>query len=253
MRLWLLTDDPATSQAGIYPRSGGRVLNGAEVFEASAAFNASLLGDGPWSDPWPPDFPRPRVRFAEGRLPDYNVVQNMPFISDRMRRAMALPEHDAQLLSVRNVSRPPRARSARYSLLHVLAHARAIDGERSDCHVDRPVSAKTGEQVLRFTGLTGIRFLSGLEPPADLFRETAAPMVVLATDALAERVIAAGCTGVQFRHPLWFAPGFDEVIRTRDGAARLVWDASGRRYDLESMSLEEADAAPRSRPDQRAG
>lgn len=244
MRLWLLTEDPGTSQIACYPKSAGRVLNGAELFERSLAFNASLPGDGPWSEPWPADFPTPRVRFAEGRLPDYNVVQNLPFVSDRMRRAMDLPDGAAQFVPVENVSRPPRARAARYSLLRVLAQARAIDGERSDCHVDRPVSVKTGAEVLRLAGVTAIRLLSGFEPPADLFREIAAPTIVFATDALAERVIAAGCTGVQFRHPLWFAPGFEEVVKTQGGVARLAWDARGRGYAFEPISLELADAGP---------
>ena len=244
MRLWLFTEDLATSQIGTHPRSSGRVLNGTEIFEASMAFNASLPGEGPWSDPWPAEFPTPRVRFAESRLPDYNRTQNLPFVSDRMRRVMDLPSDIAQFLPIINVSRPPRARAARYSLLHLLAFARAIDGERSDCHVDRPTSAKTGAQVLRFTGLTAVRFLPDFEPPADLFREAAAPTVLLATDALAQRVIDAGCTGVQFRHPLWFAPGFEEVIKTPDGVARLVWDQAGRDYALEPCSIEEADAGP---------
>lgn len=122
---------------------------------------------------------------------------------------MDLPADAAQFVPVSNVSRPPRARAARYTLLRVLAAARAIDGGRSDCHVDRPVSAKTGTEFLRFTGVTAIRFLPGFVAPAGLFREAAAPTLVFATDALAERVVAAGCTGVQFRHPLWLAPGFE--------------------------------------------
>ncbi len=244
MRLWLLTEDPASSQIAAYPRSSGRVLNGAEMFEASIAFNASLPGNGPWSDPWPPDFPTPRVRFAEARLPDYNLVQNLTFASERMRRAMALPDDVAQFLPVRNVSRPPRARAARYSLLHVRAFARAVDGERSDCHVDRVVSAKTGAELVRLKGLTAMRFLPGFVPSADLFREATAPTFLLATDALAERVLDAGCTGVQFRHPLWFAPGSEEVVKTRDGVARIVWDAKGRNYELVPLAIDEADAGP---------
>lgn len=244
MRLWLMTEDPDLSQIAAYPRNAGRVLNGAEIFEARLAFNASLPGDGPWPDPYPPDFPTPRVRFAEWRLPDYNNLQNLPFVSDRLRNAMGLPDGAAQFLPVRNVSRPPRARAARYSFLHVRAFARAVDGHRSDCHVDHPRSAKTGAEVLSIGGLTAIRLLPGFEPPADLFREAAAPTILLATDALAQRVLDAGCTGVQFRHLLWFAPGFDEVVKTRDGAARVIWDARGRDYRLAPFTIAEADLGP---------
>lgn len=51
MRLWLLTEDPATSQLSAYPRSSGDILNRTTIYNASKAFNASLLGDGPWPDP----------------------------------------------------------------------------------------------------------------------------------------------------------------------------------------------------------
>ena len=244
MRLWLLTEDWATSQIAAYPKNSGRVLNGAQVFDASIKFNASLPGDGPWSAPYPPDFPTPRVRFAEGRLPDYNRIQNLAFVSDRLRRAMDLPDDVVQFLPIKNLNRPPRARVARYSLLHVLASARAVDGERSECHLDRYRSAKTGAEVLELAGLTLIRFLPDFAQSCDLFREAAAPTITLVTDALAQRVISAGCTGVQFRHPLWFAPGFDEVIKTGDGAARLVWDQAGRSYSLAPFPIEEADAGP---------
>lgn len=98
--------------------------------------------------------------------------------------------------------------------------------------------------MLRFTGLTAIRFLPGFEPSADLFQEKAAPTVLLATGALAQRVLDAGCTGVQFRHPLWFAPGFEEIVKTRNGAARVIWDKAGRGYRLEPVPLQEADAGP---------
>ena len=244
MRLWVMREDPRTSEIGNDHRSTGRVLNGMDIFEASMTFNTARAGDAPRSDPYPPDFPVPRVRFAEWRLSDLNVIENLRFVSDRMRRAMDLPENAAQFVPVRNVSRPPRARAARYSLLHVLASGRVVDGDRSDCHVDHPVSARTGERIMRLKGLTGIRFLPGAAPPADLFVEAAAPTVLLATDALAGRVLEAGCTGVQFRHSLWFAAGFEHVVRTREGAAKLVWDRNGRNYVLEPFSIEEADAGP---------
>lgn len=244
MRLWVMREDPRTSQIANDHRSTGRVLNGMEIFEASMAFNTARVGDAPRSDPYPPDFRAPRVRFAEGRLSDLTVIENLRFVSDRLRRSMDLPEDAAQFVPVRNVSRPPRARAARFSLLHVLASGRVVDGDRSDCHVDHPVSARSGERIMRLKGLTAIRFLPDATPPADLFVEAAAPTVLLATDALAGRVLEAGCSGVQFRHPLWFAAGFEHVVRTRDGVARVVWNRSGRDYALEPFALDEADAGP---------
>ncbi len=85
--------------------------------------------------------------------------------------------------------------------------------------------------------------MQGIVKAVGDFREAAAPTFVLATDALAQRVVDAGCTGVQFRHPLWFAPGFEEVVKTRNGVARLVRDEAGR-YRLVPFSVEEADAGP---------
>ena len=244
MRLWLLYEDWKLSEVRLYPKNTGRVLNGMEIADAVTAFHASLAGDAPWPDPYPSDFPAPRVRFAEQRLPDFNIAQNLTFVSERMRHAMDVPESAAEFLPVRNLSRTLRARAAQYSLLHVRAFADAIDAARSDCQVETYASAKTQGTCERYIGLTGIRLRPGFTPPADLFRDTVEQTILFATDALAERVIGAGCTGVQFRHPLWFAPGCEQVVKTRGGAARVVWDADARDYSLTPFPLSEADLGP---------
>ena len=124
------------------------------------------------------------------------------------------------------------------------AFSRAIDGESSNCHVEHYRSAKTQAECQRYVGLTCIRLHPGFRPPAALFRDSVETTVVFATDALAERMIEAGCTGVLFRHPLWFAPGCEQVVKARNGAARVVWDANNQDYSLTPISLSDADSGP---------
>lgn len=71
-------------------------------------------------------------------------------------------------------------------------------------------------------------------------------VLIFATADLAGRVLAEGCTGVQFEHPLWFrAAHRNYVIRTVDGMGHIQQDAAGQSFKVPPISVAEADARPR--------
>ena len=76
-----------------------------------------------------------------------------------------------------------------------------MDLERSDCKKAERISHKTGEPYVAISKITRLVLRDDLAPQHDLFRVSEDPTTELATDALAERVQQAGCTGVVFLEP----------------------------------------------------
>jgi hypothetical protein len=129
--------------------------------------------------------------------------------------------------------------------MHPRAFIKAIDPDASKCVVRTRTSAKTGDVITAFTGISQMRFRPDMQIPADLFFDANATIHLLATDALAQRVLDAGCVGVQFRHPLWLHAAYGNyIIRTRDGMGHIQWDAEGQSYEIVPVSAEVADAGP---------
>jgi hypothetical protein len=128
--------------------------------------------------------------------------------------------------------------------MYPTAFAEVIDPEASECRVNTFTSAKTGDTITNISGVGVMRFKAGKKAPADLFFDPLGERVyLLAADALAKRVLDAGCTGIQFEHPLWFHAAYGNyVIRTRGGMGRIQWDAEGQSYKIAPISPEEADA-----------
>ena len=210
---------------------------------AIPAFFARLPGDGPWPDALPADFPQPALRMPDdGFAPDFFEWGKWLLVSRRLREAMALPEWAVSYLPARIVQGSEAARQQEYAVMYVRAFADAIDFEASDCVVEKRLSAKTGNPYLSVSQIAVMRFKKWLQPPCDLFIDHTALIELLATDALAERVLKAGCGGIQFRHPLWIShPLGDYVIRTADGCGRVLWDEAGEEYEIVPFDLAEAD------------
>ena len=225
------------------------LLSSSPMYKALRAFFAGLPGDSPWPDPLPADFPRPVLALPESEdpllSPDYIKWGSWKFVSRRLREAMALPEWAVSYVPAEIQKGGRRARQQDYALMYVRAFADAIDLDTSLCVAEPAISAKTGEPYISVESVTVIRFKAGLAPPCDLFEDSKDTVSLFATDALAERALAAGCNGVQFAHPLWAheADG-NYVIRTADGMAQIQWNATGQEYKIVPIAPEIADKGP---------
>ena len=141
----------------------------------------------------------PRQNFA----PDFFVFGSYSFASRRLRDALALPERVVQYWPVELLAGTVEAEAQDYRWMRVLPVRLAMDWARSVCKFRIMTGRNTGHRLL-ITTKRPKRFAvkPGLRPAAELFwaAEDCGPGP-LATDALAERVLRAGCAGVAFQAP----------------------------------------------------
>ena len=151
----------------------------------------------------PPGFPRPffslpRKRFA----PDFFTFGSYWLASRRLRDALALPEHVVQYWPVELLAGTVEAEAQDYRWVRVLLTQHVMDWARSVCRMTSITNVVTGRRSLSPRSVTRFAVRPGLCPVAELLRAVEVwGYGALATDALAERVLRAGCTGVAFQHP----------------------------------------------------
>ena len=140
----------------------------------------------------------PRRNFA----PDFLIFGPYSFASRRLRDALALPERIVQYWPVELLAGTVEAEAQDYRWMRVLPVRLAMDWARSVCKFSIMKGRNTGHRLLIATRVKRFAVKPGLRPAAELFwaAENCGPGP-LATDALAERVLRAGCTGVAFQDP----------------------------------------------------
>lgn len=249
MRLWLVREEPLHSVRldEVLMAHDIDITNGLQISEAMREFNLSLPGNSPWPDALPENFPIASLKLPVSDFsPDFIVLEHRWFMSAKLLAAMALPDWVADIRPIDLVAGGAEARAKDYHFVRVRAFADAIDFAASDARLSKFRSAKTGAMITSVDWLSRIRIREGFKPTADLFEDATAQTRCFATDALAERVLAAGCTGIAFVHPQWFAePDGDAVIRTAAGIERMCWDDDHETYHTDPITAEEADAGPR--------
>jgi hypothetical protein len=181
------------------------VLNSTDFYNARVEFYRSIPRAEAGGRELPSDLPKPILYLEQPDLcvdfiPDY---QGITAVSRRMREAMALPDWAASWVPIVIDDRSAaEAADMGYQHLHIRASAQAFDLERSIYKGEWRPSAKDGTPFLDFDhfGIQRFEIVEGFEPPADLFNDTIEPLPNLTTDALAIRVLTAGCANVVFEH-----------------------------------------------------
>ena len=144
---------------------------------------------------YPEDFPPMLLNYpmTGSMLPDLMHAWHFHLCSARLRDAMALPPGVAQYLPVDVRAPDPRVHAMDYKALHILAYQPVIDLERSDVTIELKPDRHTGGTYPRFSFSRRWAIRAGFQPQTDLFRSSEDVFAVFVTDALAERVMAAGC------------------------------------------------------------
>lgn len=221
------------------------LVSGQALYDAKMAFFESFETLGPYAVPFPADFPEPVLKLpAADFAPDFFTLENWKFVSAKLIAAMALPSKIVDLRPARVVEGSSAARARRYHLMHIHTFEDIIDYEASDCETHRFRATRTGEMVRGVDWMARIRFKPDVPPPADLFGDRVDPVLTFATDDLAARVLAAGCTGIEFQHPLWFSEIGVRVVRTPAGVEKHVYAADDQSYDIKPIGWDAADAGP---------
>ena len=152
-------------------------------------------------------------------LPDLLHPWRLHLCSARLRDAMALPPGVVQYLPVDIRALDPRVHAMDYKALHILAYQPVIDLKRSDVTIELKPDRHTGGIYPWFSFDKRWAIRAGFQPQTDLFCSAEDVHEVFVTDALAERVMRAGCLGCVFKHPEGpnYSGGLPQTIRTARG------------------------------------
>lgn len=153
-----------------------------------------------------------------GFAPDFLTYEGYWFCSRSLREALAQPDHVVQFAPVEIIAGGEEVRAQDYRVLRVLARQKAMDLDRSECELEDWVNRITGipQKVPRF--IERFVLLDDLQPRTEMFRVDESSSHVLVADAVAERVLRAGCTGLEFTDPACPRHGPRVVrYRTADG------------------------------------
>jgi hypothetical protein len=237
-RFWFLEEDPETHGhlgGAIEVDDDNRIVNLTELAEALAELHY-VNGHYQRGNPiipggfMHPILSLPPLDFA----PDYFTMSGHAFVSRRFREALAQPPDVVQYWPVELKRASDEAYSQEYRLFRVLTIQEAMDWERSVYQREIITNQRTKEQIVRITNLESFVPLPDLVPRTEIFRAKEYPLFILITDAVAERVLRAGCHGVTFEEPeTCGAWGYEpRCIRTADKVS--VKDAHlGLNLDLE--------------------
>ena len=153
--------------------------------------------------PFQPDMPTLVLNYPSrnGFLPDFFSSTGRLLCSAYLREAMALPPGVAQYLPLDVHSPDPRVHVMDYKVLRVLAHQATVDLAHSDVDVEEETDRHIGGAYNHVTFYRRLALCAGLVPNTDLFHADELGVTMFATDSLAERVMRAGCWGVEFCHP----------------------------------------------------
>ncbi|MCW3474314.1 imm11 family protein [Limobrevibacterium gyesilva] len=149
--------------------------------------------------PWPDGYPVARLGLPnKGFAPDYFKFGSHHFGSRRLRDAMALPNDVVQHIPIELISGGDAVRAQDYRLLRIVAMQPALDLDRSECKVEELFSHVTGQPFKVLRSIDRFALLDGLQPRTEVFRIEEICTSILVVDAFAERVLRAGCTGMEF-------------------------------------------------------
>ena len=182
-------------------------LNGMELVRARPA-NGEFVRN---------ELPTLQIEFAaEDFDPDCFDWNGFTLVSEKMRRAMALGPSDIQYFDVDSSGTAPLPRSKHYQIMHVSVAEDVSDPERSEYSLrHRP------EGVELFGHPDAVAFRPDAEPAHEIFYDRFFK-VVFCTDALALRVLRAGCTEMRFLDPIDLRSW--NRFRTLRGIEKSEWD-----------------------------
>jgi hypothetical protein len=162
-------------------------------FPNAAELLPLLPADGEFAAAAPPTA---RIEFTvEDFGDDCFRLGRFMFVSEAMRRAMALGPSDIQYFDVDSSQSAPLPRSKRYQLMHVPVAEDVTDPARSDYQFrHRP----EGNELWGAPDV--VAFRPDAEPAHEIFYDRFFK-IALCTDAFAMRVLRAGCTGMRFLDP----------------------------------------------------
>ena len=216
IRIWMLKWGPETLKLASRPELW--IPNERQLRAAGAAAG---VGPATEADPvrLPADFPAMQLRITRSDIaPDF-LGLSYRLVSRKLRDALAQPEHVVQYLPVDATESHPNVQAQDYRVMRLLRRQTVLDISASDVEFrELPADDPVGPPI-RLASFTRMAFLSHASTRYEIFTDTTERSTWLCTDPLAQRVLEAGCTGIEFVLPESDTPGGEEMIKTLDDLA----------------------------------
>lgn len=152
---------------------------------------------------------------------DYFTWGGCMFVSERMRRAMALDASEVRFFEVDDSQSASLPRSKNYQMMEPMVMEDVLDPARSDYDVES-INPDDGFGPLE---VRRIAVRPDVAPAHDLFYDRFFSSILLCTDLFAMRILKAGCTGMMFADPNGYGGGKVLLCRTLRGIEQHVgWD-----------------------------
>ena len=142
--------------------------------------------------------PAPRYVSLTSFQPDY-VADRFRIVSPKLFEALDQPKGSIQGWPVDTVWLGDDPPGWSYLWLCYIPSIPAVDLERSDVAVEE--WDKDGVKVPQITSKGALVLRADLQAPCGLFKAAEGGSIMLATDAVAEAVVRAGCVGIEFLDP----------------------------------------------------
>jgi hypothetical protein len=162
---------------------------------------------------------------------------NLYFVSARMREAMALPEEAVQYVKAEVITASATALAQDYHLMIWKKRVAAFDYARIRRVGKQETKNRSTDPPLvsKYPG-SPLVFFEDFASPTDLFCDIECNSVILVSDALAQRVLDAGCTGVWFQDPDDFHENvLTRIIKTKTGRAKALMNMDNDRVRYEPI------------------
>jgi hypothetical protein len=168
----------------------------------------------------------PHIKFPSGGFtPDWFSFNGYHFCSAKMADALAQPPDVIQYLPITFECDEAAAHEKQYRIIRILTRQPVIDYQKSEYSSYTYTGFDTKAEFFQLGFVERYVLLEGFTPNFEIFRDAEEPIGhVFATDSLAERVLKAGCIGIQFRglDSPSYPGGLPFTIRTARGTKTLT-------------------------------
>jgi hypothetical protein len=144
---------------------------------------------------------------------DYFTWGGPMFVSERMRQAMALDSSEVRYIDIDDSQSAPLPRAKKYKMMEPLVYEDLMDPEKSVYWADSipPPSEFGPHEIYKFV------FHPDAAPTHDIFYDNFFATFIFCSDQLAERILSAGCTGMEFTDPRGYRGADVQRRRTLHG------------------------------------
>jgi hypothetical protein len=221
-RLWVVREsipdfvalEPQTAECALVSQIFCRIHNGPELMRSGRHGFRNQIGE----------LPTVQVQFKLDDFDwDYFTWHGLMFVSEYMRKVMALDPSEARFYDIDDSLSPPAPREMKYQIMEPLRDLPIADRAALEAEWAKNKESAIADPTSIPSGPTGLALLQDVTPAHELFYDDHYRRL-FCTDAFALRLLQAGCVGMAFADPTHLY-GEQCRFRTLQGVEEYVsWD-----------------------------